>query len=200
MSEKSGVASGRGWSEVAQALACGLLSSMHTMSNKPLSIPDASGFEPIDPWKSKHLAVRRRNLPHLTVPGATYFITFRAKIELSPAARDTVMATIRSCDRKNIDLEAAVVMPDHTHLIFKLIEPYELAGLLQLIKGTSARQINQMLTREGSLWSDESFDHIIRHVVELEEKVEYIRNNPVKRGLADHPHDYRWLFIKSITG
>jgi REP element-mobilizing transposase RayT len=110
------------------------------------------------------------------------------------------MATIRSCDRKNIDLDAAVVMPDHTHLIFKLIEPYELAGLLQRIKGTSARQINQMLKREGSLWSDESFDHIIRHVEELEEKVEYIRNNPFKRGLADHPDVYKWVFIKSNTG
>jgi len=46
---------------------------------------------------------------------------------------------------------------------------------------------------------DESFDHVIRHA-ELEEKLEYIRQNPVKRGLVDHPDGYKWLLIKSITG
>jgi len=39
----------------------------------------------------------------------------------------------------------------------------------------------------------------IRHAAELEEKLEYVRQNPVKRGLVDHPHGYRWLLIKSIT-
>jgi hypothetical protein len=37
----------------------------------------------------------------------------------------------------------------------------------------------------GSAWNDESFDHII-HTAELEEKLEYIRQNPVKSDLADH--------------
>ena len=170
------------------------------MSSKPPSNPDMGGFEPIDPWKSQYLAVRRRNLPHLGVPGATYFITFRSKTELSPAARYVVFATIRACNQTSIDLDAAVVMPDHAHLIFRLIEPYRLSQVLQRIKGRSARQINQMLKSEGSVWSDESFDHIIRHAEELEEKLEYIRQNPVKLGLIDHPDGYKWLFNKSVTG
>ena len=93
-----------------------------------------------------------------------------------------------------------MVMPDQTHLIFRLIEPYELSQMLQGIKGRTARQINQLLKKEGAVWSDESFDQIIRHTAELEEKIEYGRQNPVKRGLADHPDDYKWLFVKSITG
>ncbi len=72
--------------------------------------------------------------------------------------------------------------------------------VLQRIKGRSARQINQLLKSEGPIWSDESFDHMIRHAEELEEKLEYIRQNPVKRGLVDHPDGYKWLLIKSITG
>jgi len=51
----------------------------------------------------------------------------------------------------------------------------------------SARQINQMVNGAGSVWSDESFDHIIRYAAELEEKLEYIRQNLVKRAQADHP-------------
>jgi len=170
------------------------------MNGKRPSNPDTGGFEPIDLWKSQYLTVRRRNLPHLGVPGATNFITFRSKTDLSPAARDVLFATIRACNQTSIDLDAAVVMPDHTHLIFRLIEPYRLSQVLQRIKGRSARQINQMLKSEGRVWSDESFDHIIRHAGELEEKLEYIRQNPVKRGLVDHPEGYGWVFIKSITG
>jgi REP element-mobilizing transposase RayT len=90
-----------------------------------------------------------------------------------------VIATIRSCNQKYVDLDAAIVMPDHTHLIFRLIEPYRLSQVLERVKGRSARYINQMLKCEDSVWSDESFDHIIRHATELQEKIEYIRQNPV---------------------
>ncbi len=105
-----------------------------------------------------------RNLPHLAVPGATYFVTFRCRsgVELAAQARDVVIEAIVECDQKTIDLDAAVVMPDHAHLIFRLIEPYELSQVLQLIRGRSARQINQLLKKEGAVWSDESFHHIIR--------------------------------------
>jgi hypothetical protein len=56
-----------------------------------------------------------------------------------------------------------------------------------------------MLEHEGSSWSDERFDHIIRHAEELEEKLQYIRQNPVTGGFVDHPDDYRWLVLRSIT-
>ncbi len=172
------------------------------MSSKWPSDADSNEFEPIDHWTSVELAVSRRNLPHLEVPGATYFITFRccSKIELPPEARDLVIAAIQACDRNSIDLDAAVVMPDHVHLIFRLINRYKLSDVLQRIKGRSARQINQMLDSEGSVWRDESFDHIIRHAAELEEKIEYIRQNPVKKGLVDRSDRYKWLFVRSLTG
>jgi hypothetical protein len=58
-----------------------------------------------------------------------------------------------------------------------------------------------VLKRSGSLWTDESFDHIIRHEDELKEKIEYVQNNPVKKGLVDVSEQYRWLFVaKKITG
>ena len=110
------------------------------------------------------------------------------------------MAAIQASDRKSIDLDAAVVMPDHVHAIFRIIEPYMLSQVLQQMKGRSAQQINQILKRDGSLWLVESFDHIIRHAKELEEKIEYIRQNPVTAGLAYCSENYKWLYIKNITG
>jgi hypothetical protein len=44
---------------------------------------------------------------------------------------------------------------------------------------------------------DETFDHIIRDGDDLEGKIEYIRQNPVKIGLVSRPADYQWLFVKS---
>ena len=144
------------------------------MSNKQPPSPDSRGFEPIEPWKSEYLVVRRRNLPHLEVPGATYFVTFRCRsgVELAAQARDVVIWIVQECDQRTFDLAAAVIMPDHAHLIFRLIKPYGLSQVLQLIKGRSARQINRLLKRAGAVWSDETFDHIIRHAAELEEKLE----------------------------
>ncbi|MBV8452052.1 MAG: transposase [Deltaproteobacteria bacterium] len=163
---------------------------------------ELSDFQPLDPWKSSELVVRSRKLPHLEVAGATYFVTFRchSKFQLPPQAHDLVMTVIQEQVHKTIALDAAVVMPDHVHAIFRVIEPYTLSQVLQHIKGRSSRQINQILGRQGRVWLVESFDHIIRHAHELEEKIEYIRQNPAKQGLEDSPNSYRWLFVKESTG
>jgi len=172
------------------------------MARKESSDTDPQHFREIDPWKSEDLVAKHRNLPHLEVPGATYFVTFRcfSKTALPAEARDLVMEAIRACDRTIIELDAAVVMPDHAHAIFRLIDTCTLGQVLQRIKGRSARQINQVLGTMGSVWMDESFDHIMRHETELREKIEYIRQNPVKRELAARPEQYRWLFVREDTG
>jgi REP element-mobilizing transposase RayT len=152
-------------------------------------------FQSVDPWNSEELIFKRRNLPHLQICGASYFVTFRSTIVLSPAARDLVLAEIRTCEEKYIYLDAAIVMPDHVHLMFRLFRQQKLSQVLRLIKGRSARHTNQLLMRQGKFWMDESFDHVIRNEAELEEKIEYMRQNPVKRGLVIQPEDYRWLFV-----
>ena len=46
---------------------------------------------------------------------------------------------------------------------------------------------------------DESFDHIIRDARDFENKIEYVTQNPVKRGLVRDPGEYKWLFLKSAV-
>jgi REP element-mobilizing transposase RayT len=110
------------------------------------------------------------------------------------------MAAIQAQQQKSIDLDAAVVMPDHVHAVLRVLDGYTLSQVLQRIKGQSSRQINQILLRQGPVWLVESFDHIIRHAAELEEELQYIRQNPAKQGLEDSTGSYRWLFVKEITG
>jgi REP element-mobilizing transposase RayT len=152
-------------------------------------------FRGVNPWNAEDARITRRHLPHLVAAEATYFVTFRARLVLPPEARDAVAAEIRVLEADSIQLDAAVVMPDHIHMIYRLAQDANLSRVLKLLKGRSARRINQMLRREGAVWMDESFDHVMRNEEELREKLEYIRQNPVRKGLGKKPEDYKWLLI-----
>jgi REP element-mobilizing transposase RayT len=90
-------------------------------------------------------------------------------------------------------------MPDHVHLIFTPLpsataEPYSFEEILGGIKGASTHSINKALKRSGTVWQDESFDHVIRDSESLEEKIRYVCENPVRKGLVSKPEDYKWLW------
>jgi REP element-mobilizing transposase RayT len=94
-----------------------------------------------------------------------------------------------------------VIMPDHAHLLFTALRDaagwtFALPEILRPIKGASARSINKLSGRRGPLWQDESFDHVLRGNESLRETVEYIRQNPVRRGLVEKPEDYPWLWLE----
>ncbi len=91
----------------------------------------------------------------------------------------------------NYTLHAWVVMPNHVHL---LITPWtEVPKLLQKLKGSTARQANQLLSRTGTpFWQEESYDHLVRNSLEFGRIEKYIVRNPVKAGLVQSVEDYRW--------
>ena len=102
-------------------------------------------------------------------------------------------------------------MPDHAHLLLTPREVYSLSRIMKGIKGASARQVNLRRTdtnvhstkrgTSGSIWQDESFDRIVRDQSELNEKLSYMLNNPVKRGLTESPWDYHgWYFNDKTEG
>jgi len=72
---------------------------------------------------------------------------------------------------------------------------FSLAEILQAIKGASAHSLNRALRRSGPVWEEESFDHVLRSEEKFVETVEYIRQNPVRRGLVARAEDYRWLWV-----
>jgi hypothetical protein len=68
-----------------------------------------------------------------------------------------------------------------------------LTQILQSIKGASGRAINERLRREGPVWQEESFDHVLRSSEGLDAKVGYVLENPMRKGLATNLMDYRWV-------
>src|SRR6185312_344805 len=143
------------------------------------------------------------NLPHIQSPGRIYHLTFRTQgVELSEAARKAALDACLHWNGKKAEVHACVVMPDHVHLLLTPVTiadqstSVSLTELLHSIKSYSANQINKLLRRKGSLWQDESFDRYIRSDADLEEKYNYIRDNPVKAGLVERFEDYRFLYLQ----
>ena len=98
-------------------------------------------------------------------------------------------------------LHAAVIMPNHVHLLFSVLRnqsgwPFTLIEILQSLKSSSAHSINKLLRRSGPVWQEESFDHVLRSDESSKQKLEYIRQNPVRAGLAERPEKYPWLWIE----
>ncbi|MFH1941915.1 MAG: transposase [bacterium] len=141
------------------------------------------------------LQITKRNLPHWTLEGSVYFVTFRLKTGmLSYEERKIVFCHITRGNGRFYALIAVMVMPDHVHLLFKPLPNYLLSRVMKGIKGVSARLINEYRNMRGTVWQDESYDRIIRNEEELQQKVRYMYFNPVKAGLADRAEDYPFWF------
>ena len=99
------------------------------------------------------------------------------------------------------DLYGLVVMPDHVHLALVPIclsrGPVPIAEIMQAIKGASAHRINKLLNHRGRVWQEESFDRALRKEGQVQEKLLYMLENPVRAGLVRHPLDYPWLWRRT---
>jgi REP element-mobilizing transposase RayT len=145
----------------------------------------------------------RRMLPHYQKFDKALFVTF-CKNNREPFAAEARDAILECCLKGNnyrFRLHAAVVMPEHVHMLLTPLRdengwPYGLPAILKSLKGASARSANKTRATSGPVWQEESFDHVLRSQESLEEKLEYIRQNPVRRGLVSKPEDYRWLWVE----
>ena len=93
-------------------------------------------------------------------------------------------------------------MPDHVHLAFtpfidrERAEVYTLAEIMDAIKGASSHLVNRALGRKGRVWQTESFDRVLRASENLDLKMRYILENPVREGLVKRYEDYPWLWCR----
>ncbi|HSI72505.1 MAG TPA: transposase [Fimbriimonas sp.] len=86
--------------------------------------------------------------------------------------------------------KAAVIMPNHVHAVITLNGDASLGRVMNLLKGRTARAINNVLGKRGSLWQEDYFDRLVRGPDHFEKCVHYVHWNPVKAGLAEDP---RWF-------
>jgi putative transposase len=113
--------------------------------------------------------------------------------------------------KHHFTIEAAVVLPDHLHMIWRLPEhDGDYATCWRLIKShfthhwgddreipTSA---SRQLKGEQAVWQRRYWEHLIRDDWDWQQHVEYIHNNPVKHGLVRAPVEWKYssfrIFVK----
>jgi REP element-mobilizing transposase RayT len=148
------------------------------------------------------LKITCRHLPHWTIEGAIYFVTFRAhKLAFDSDEQRIIIEHLREGDGKFYDCFAAMVMPDHVHLLLRPKDGISLTRIMHGIKGAGARRINQHRRTMGKVWQSESYDRIVRDQAEFDAKLNYMLNNPVKKRLTEDPGGYvGWYLNKRLLG
>jgi len=142
------------------------------------------------------IQIKRRHLPHWTLPGVTYYATFRLRSR--PLVTQEILLVkqhIRSGHGRYYHLYATQVMPDHVHLLLRPYEKFPLSRILKGIKGVTARKLNLRRRGSGSLWQDESFDRIIRSQKEFRQKLDYMFRNSVTAGMTKEPQSYAGWYL-----
>lgn len=101
----------------------------------------------------------------------------------NPRAAGRVEGALRFFDGKRYQLGDFVIMPNHVHVLVTPRGEFTLSQVLHSWKSYSAKEVNKELKREGKVWQNESFDHIVRSSGQLEKFQHYIRDNPTRAGL-----------------
>ncbi len=157
------------------------------------------------PKQNIEFSMRKRNLPHWEQGGSVYFITCRTfeGFRLPPEAMDIVLDNLRFNAGKKYHLYGCAVMESHVHVLLLPLEKsanrfYSLSEITHTLKSYTANRIQRILQTKGTVWTEESYDRIIRNEAELLEKMNYIICNPVKAKIVARPEEYRWFMSEGF--
>ncbi len=95
-------------------------------------------------------------------------------------------------DQNEIRIIAFCIVPDHYHLLIIPIGTKSLSGIVKSINQHSSKQINQVLDLKGNLWQTGYFDHRCRNTDDMQDRLTYFENNPVRGGLVDKPENWSY--------
>jgi len=145
---------------------------------------------------------RRKKLPHEVprwVPAnAVWFIT----INCDPPEKPQLCGVGGQTNPAPLVLEAArfyhemddprwfihcfLLMPDHLHAVLSFPRNGDLRNVITSWKGYVRRH-------HGIEWQSDFFDHRLRSAGERRQKIDYVRCNPVRKGLCERPEDWRYV-------
>jgi REP element-mobilizing transposase RayT len=92
-----------------------------------------------------------------------------------------------------------VNLPDHVHFFCQpaIDSDLNLSRFVGSWKEWTAKFLARRCQYPMPLWQEEFFDHVVRADESLDEKWEYVRNNPVRHGYVQRPRD--WEFQGTIS-
>jgi putative transposase len=139
------------------------------------------------------------------IPGGSYFFTVNLadrRLALLVQHIGLLRAAFRSVRaRQPFATEAAVILPDHLHMIWTLPEcNADFATRWRLIKSAFSHSLaggepiaaSRAAKSERGIWQRRYWEHALRDDDDLARHLDYIHFNPVKHGHVDRVQDWRY--------
>jgi type I restriction enzyme R subunit len=103
---------------------------------------------------------------------------------------EIVMNSLRHFDGQRYDLDSAIVMPNHVHVLVQFRPPTTCRAQCESWLHFTATRINRELGLKGAFWQSEPFDHLVRSVEQFVYLRRYIAENGIKAKLPDTDYYY----------
>ena len=137
--------------------------------------------------------------------------------------RDIAIESFKYCQQnKGLSLFAYVIMSNHIHLLAQS-ENEDLSGTIRDFKNYTSKKFLEVVNdsiesrsewmkmvfeyhgkfknkQTNQLWTHESHAELIYSQKFIEQKVEYIHDNPVRAGIVNKPEDYLYSSARNYAG
>lgn len=165
----------------------------------------------------------RKTVRHYNDPGHAHVLTFSCYLRLPLLSRDRtrnwlVQALDAARSRQNFAVLAYVIMPEHAHvLVYPRDDKADVSAFLKSVKQSVARKARLHLAEYAPEWirrlsvrtpsgpvfrfwqQGPGFDRNIYSLDALRSEIEYIHNNPVRRGLTKSPAEWEWTSAQWLS-
>ena len=149
------------------------------------------------------------------VPGGCYFftvVTFKREPLFNNAETIQKLLDAFQWTRQKypFSIEALVILPDHLHTIWSLPDGdsnYPLRW--NLLKGYFSKNCtispkiimsqSRKQKREKEVWQRRYWEHLISNEEDFIDHIEYVHNNPIKHGLVEDAHDWKYSTIHKYS-
>ncbi|MFQ3675256.1 MAG: transposase [Endomicrobiia bacterium] len=168
--------------------------------------------------------IKYRKLKHYFEKGNIYFVTsvVKDRKKIFTDLKTTRFLLITIAYHKyvlNFLLFGYVIMQEHFHLLLQPCDKYDISRIMKDIKGNFSRKYNEFLnpTPVSSrhlnvgyvkgfkyeyfpVWQKEYYESCVRDEKDFVQKLNYIHNNPVKRGLVNSAEEYEFSSYHQYYG
>ena len=150
--------------------------------------------------------------------GYLHFITFscyhRRQLLKTPQRRNLFLKLLEQVRFSyKFVVVGYVVMPEHVHLLLSEPERADPSVVVQVLKQRCARQLLRAKRKgqsglqkslwetdgEERVWQRRFYDFVVWSEYKRGEKLRYMHNNPVKRGLVLEPEQWPWSSYRFYT-
>ena len=140
---------------------------------------------------------KRNRLQHFDYEGSyAYFLTICCYDNGNYFInKNTVFNILNSLNNISSEMDFSIIaycfMPDHLHILTSGNERINLIKFVKQFKQITGYNFKKATGRR--LWQKSFYDHVVRKDENLNSIVEYIFNNPVRKGLVEDYDDYPFL-------